>query len=255
MITLKQLYSFLTKTFPLKFQEEWDESGIKQFNKSNQVINKVAICLDPSLTNINQAIKSNVDLIISHHPIFTNNKEIKLNSTDKKTLSLLKKHKISLISFHTNVDNNPIGLNYFLSKTLGFNNIKIKKNAEGSYASSNIQKIKFNDLLKKLKTKLNTYTNKGISNGNKINQIALCSGSSFSVLKKSINSFGKNTCLITGDIKWHDWVYANDLNLNLIDIGHDAEKFFIELIVKTIKVKIPLSKIIKINTNIGFIKN
>jgi putative NIF3 family GTP cyclohydrolase 1 type 2 len=48
--------------------------------------------------------------------------------------------------------------------------------------------------------------------------------------------------LITGDVKWHDWVFAKNSGFNVMDAGHDIENVFIDIIfgmlvdkVKTIK--------------------
>jgi putative NIF3 family GTP cyclohydrolase 1 type 2 len=50
------------------------------------------------------------------------------------------------------------------------------------------------------------------------------------VLKPDLETFSKNSLIVTGDIKWHDWNLVNDLKINTLDIGHDVEKYFNDLI-------------------------
>ena len=231
MITLRKLYRTLTKRFNLKLQEKWDQCGIKRYSSWDKTINKVIVCLDCNLQVVDEAIKGKYDVIISHHPIFTKSKNISTSSIDLQILKKLNRHKIDLISLHTCVDNNEFGLNHYLVKMLSLHNLTYVKNSKGSYYIGHFSKpFKFDDVLHVIYQTFKTLNIRYIQNTSTINSIILCSGSGFSVLKPDLETFSKNSLIVTGDIKWHDWNLVNDLKINTLDIGHDVEKYFNDLI-------------------------
>ena len=236
MITLKKLYKSLTKRFNLKLQEKWDQCGIKRCGSWDKIVNKVIVCLDCNMQVIKEAIKGKYDVIISHHPIFTKNKNISASPIDLKILKELSKNKIDLISLHTCVDNNEFGLNHYLVKTLNLHNLTYVKDAEGSYYIGHLSKsFRFDDLLQIINKTFKTLNVRYIKKTNVINTIVFCSGSGFSVLKPDLETFDKNLLIVTGDIKWHDWILVNDLKISTLDIGHDVEKYFNDLISEYLK--------------------
>ncbi|MBQ2349638.1 MAG: Nif3-like dinuclear metal center hexameric protein, partial [Mycoplasma sp.] len=79
----------------------------------------------------------------------------------------------------------------------------------------------------------------------KIDTVILSCGAGFSLLKPDLLNFDKNALIITGDIKWHDWILLNDLNINGLDVGHELEKYFINLIKEFLNKKFSELKIIK----------
>ena len=243
MITLKKIYRYLIKLFPLKYQEKWDKSGIIRNFDWDIKIDKILICLDCTKNIIRFAKTKNIKLVISHHPIFNKN-----NIIDESNIKLLKKLKISLISLHTNVDNHPLGLNYYLSNLLNFKNtFQVQMDDCGSLYVGNLKNKKnTHDTIKLICEKLNiTHHVKYVGNNTIIERAIICSGAGFDVIKNALNYYDTRTILITGDIKWHDWLYADQLKLNLLDIGHDVEKHFIELIYKNLQKIFPCLKIYK----------
>lgn len=229
-LTHKEIISYLTNKFPLNLAEKWDESGLKKFTSINDKLSKVLLCLDVTNEVISYALKQKIKLIISHHPIFIKSKEIKTNLIDLKNLNLLKKSKINLLSFHTNVDNNKYGLNYYLAKVLNLGKLQQLRNSEGSYYKVILNKnMNHKDLVKFINKKFQTIKLSYIPSNDLIKSIYICSGAGFSIFK-NISYLSKYDLLITGDVKWHDWIYISQSKYHVIDVGHDLEKFFIDLI-------------------------
>lgn len=248
MITLKKLYRTLTNKFNLKLQEEWDQSGIRRFSSWEKHVNKILLCLDCTNRTIDEAIKTSCDVIISHHPIFTGSNEIKEHHNTKQILNRLKKNKISLISLHTCIDANEYGLNWYLIKMLKLKNIsciKMPNNSIKYYIGCFKQPLAFNNAINLINQTFKTNSIKYLRKTKKISTIVLSCGAGFSVLKPDLNNFDKNALIITGDIKWHDWILLDDLEINGLDVGHDLEKYFINLINEFLIDKIPRLKIIK----------
>ncbi len=233
MVTLKNLYNTLIDKFSLNLQAEWDQSGIRRFNPWDKKIDKVLLCLDCNEEVINLAIKFKYHVIISHHPIFVNSSEIENQCNTNLILNKLQEHKISLISLHTCVDNNEYGLNFYLIKMLKLNNILCIKNPniDALYYIGCFRKpLKFNNAINFINKTFKTSSIKFLKKTNIIDSIILSCGSGFSILKSDLKNFSKNSLIITGDIKWHEWILLDDLKINAIDVGHDLEKYFIDLI-------------------------
>ena len=248
MITLKKIYKTLTNKFSLKLQDEWDQSGIRRFCSWDKNISKVLICLDCNEKVINFAIKSGYDVIISHHPIFINSNEIEDQCNSISLLNKLKKHKISLISLHTCVDFNEYGLNYYLIKILKLKNISCIKNANNKvlyYIGSFNKKMEFSNAINFINEIFKTGNIKFLKKSKTIDSVILSCGAGFSNLKNDLKNFSKNSLIVTGDIKWHDWILLDDLSINGLDVGHDLEKYFIDLICEILLDKLSMLKITK----------
>ena len=54
---------------PLELQESWDNSGW-QIDLGKKDANKILLALTVTEDIVNQAVKNNCDLVISHHPLF-----------------------------------------------------------------------------------------------------------------------------------------------------------------------------------------
>ena len=64
----KKLIRKLWKLFPIKIAKKYHDYVGLMVSKLREETNKIIICLDVSPTVIDEAIKNDVDLIISHHP-------------------------------------------------------------------------------------------------------------------------------------------------------------------------------------------
>jgi putative NIF3 family GTP cyclohydrolase 1 type 2 len=48
-------------------------------------------------------------------------------------------------------------------------------------------------------------------------------------------------------VKWHDWIFAKNAGFNVMDVGHDIENVFIEVIFKML---VDFTKTIKLPSNL-----
>lgn len=231
-MNLQELHKKVIKKYPLTLQEKWDVSGIVVPFAKNEPITGVLICLDVNSESIEFASTNNINVIISHHPIFVKNKEGKIDKDVVTTIEKLKKNKIALLSYHTNVDNSQYGLSYHVAKELGLSNIKAIGNTgivTGSLRfpyrprvlsavlikSFDLNKVMFNEDLQS-------------------KHLAICAGAGFSILKENLTKLPKIDLYITGDVKWHDWQYAKEHKMNVMDVGHDLENIFINAMMSVV---------------------
>ena len=126
----------------IKYFEEWapkgvawenDNIGLQVGNPENRVAN-IMLSLELDEKVLEQAIKKNCNLIITHHPfIFTPIKNLNFSNNRKaKLIEKLIQEKISLYSAHTNLDFTKGGVSFELAKKLGMKNIQFLVNQESN---------------------------------------------------------------------------------------------------------------------------
>ena len=97
MSTVKDIYSFLDSVAPFSASAPWDNTGLSVGDLTKNV-KKVMLSLDVTGDVIDEALKKNVDLVITHHPlIFDPVKSVTADTLLYKAVA----SGISFISSHT----------------------------------------------------------------------------------------------------------------------------------------------------------
>jgi dinuclear metal center protein, YbgI/SA1388 family len=243
-----KIIDVLNKIAPESFALEWDNVGLLVGDKNNE-INKIIIGLDLTNEIINQAIKSNVNMIITHHPIFFKGIKKITDSPESKRVIRLIKHNICHYAAHTNLDICQTGTNFALFNLLELENMQGLEDLKYGFMGRVGQlknKMMLENFANFIKNKLglekiNFYGDKNAM----IKKVALCTGSASNYVYFLLAK--KNNCdvYLTGDIKYHDALLALDLNLNLIDVTHHAsEKIFAPVLKNEINKYLPNMQII-----------
>lgn len=231
-MVVEQLLSYLNKLFPLDLQESYDNSGA-QFCIKDKIFSNILIALDVDEQLVDYAVKTEYDLIITHHPLlFKPLSKITLASYQERILYKLIKHDISLLSLHTNLDKcywmKPASLLNLqdISPLIADDSGQIGFGVVGF-----LQKpAMFIDLLSMIKSKFKCeYL---LYNGDLdkiIENIGIMPGSGGSLVSDIINR--DIDLYVTGDIKYHDAFEARSSGLKFVDIGHFcSEKIFLEFL-------------------------
>jgi dinuclear metal center YbgI/SA1388 family protein len=237
VMILKDIINILEKKYPKYLAEEWDNVGLL-IGDEKKDIQKIQISLDITENAVENAIKNNVDLIISHHPfIFSGIKQINTNTILGDKIIKLIKNDIAVYSMHTNLDAAKYGLNDFICKKLGVEKSKIV-----SEDIVNLYKIKFEyneKILKKLE-KYNFYNQKNnvqtieifdtIENINKVVSLLNSVGITYELLKLE-NKLKLNTGLgriynLKEEVKLLDYieVIKEKLNINNVRLVYNENK-------------------------------
>ncbi len=117
--SVKDIEEALFEWAPRSLAEEWDNVGLQCGDPDNPV-KRVAICLDITPSSLSFALKTNSDLVISHHPlIFKPLSCLNLKDYTARLLAGFLRHDISVISMHTNLDSCQGGVNDKLCELLG----------------------------------------------------------------------------------------------------------------------------------------
>lgn len=124
---IKDIISAIETKAGLSLQEDYDNSGLIYGNPTDEV-QKVLVSVDCTEEVIDEAIKENCNMVVSHHPlIFGGLKKITGKNFVERTLIKAIKNNISIYAAHTNLDNCFGGVNFKIAKKMGLKNVKILK--------------------------------------------------------------------------------------------------------------------------------
>lgn len=208
---------------PPETAEKWDCSGWL-VETSKQEVHKVMLALTVTKDIVEQARKSNCDMIISHHPLF----EVPINFKD-----------LDIYCAHTNMDLAQGGTTDTLIKTLEKYGLPVN------------EIIKDVDFVRYVKTDINLenllpifaqitpnfrYVNN--PNTNTYKKLAFCAGSGAEFIQEAYQNGADG--FITGDLKFHK---ALDSQISIFDLGHfDTEIMILDVFKSLIGDEIPVLK-------------
>ena len=240
---LKELTDHLEKWAPLNSAEEFDNVGLLVGDHEN-IINKALITIDTTEGIIDEAIDNNCDTIITFHPIIFNSlKKIANKSYVERVVSKAIKNNINIYAIHTNLDNNPKGVNFKICEKLSLINTSfLIPKSEKRFGMGMIGEIeeeldetKFLNFVKK-RMNIKQIKHSPLI-GKKIKKVAVLGGSGSFAIDDAIKL--NADCFITADLKYHDYFKA-DKKILLTDIGHyESEQYTKELILEFLNKKIP----------------
>ena len=92
----------------------------------NNNIDKALITIDATEDVIDEAINQNCNLVITFHPIiFSGIKQITEKTYVERVVEKAIKNDINIYAVHTNLDNNPKGVNYKIAERLSLKNTSL----------------------------------------------------------------------------------------------------------------------------------
>lgn len=233
---LGEIYSFLNELSPFELQESWDNSGLIVGDMDADV-RKVYLSLEPTLEVLGDIDPNS--LLITHHPlIFSPLKRLDFGDITAQALRLAVQKNISIVAMHTNYDKTHLN-EYFAAAVMGFGSIK----KDGFLVYADVD-MSFEELVGLVKGRLGLQNANCVQRNGKIQRVAIVTGSGASFLSK-IDA----DCLITGDVKYHDAIFAMEKNIGVIDATHYAtEAVFTASIYENLKI-LPIKAIITNSKN------
>lgn len=224
MAKCKDVIEFIEKLAPVSLAEEWDNVGLMVGN-ANMPLKKVLLALDIDDKVIDEAIKKEADIIITHHPfIFESIKNVTSETaTGRRTIKLIK-NDIAVYSAHTNLDIAKRGTNGVLAEILGLKNIGplIEYGEDSLGRTGELEKeMSFIDFAEYIKKKIGLKNITITGDKNKIiRKAGLCTGQAAG--KEYMLTAKEKGCdvYITGDLRYHEAQFANNIDLCAADITH-----------------------------------
>jgi dinuclear metal center YbgI/SA1388 family protein len=242
MATANDILSLLNIIAPFEISEDWDNSGL-QVGNLEWGVKTILIGLDITLPLLEFAIQIKADLVLSHHPLLMKpEKIIDFNLMPGKAIEISAKHKICIVSAHTNLDKAKNGLNDYFASKIGIKNTKplLPENKKGDdyFEGTGIGRVgrikeknlKLSDVVNTIKAKLDLPFIRVTGDINMpISAIAVCTGSGGSLVNEFLDS--NADLYITGDMKYHDARKIEESSKALIDVGHfGSEHIAVELL-------------------------
>lgn len=122
---LSQLTAYLETIAPPAYQEDYDNSGLI-VGHPDQDIQQVLISLDCIEAVVDEAIATNCQVIVSHHPIvFKGLKRFNGKTYVERVVEKAIRHNIALYAIHTNLDSVLTGVNAKICEIIGLDNTRI----------------------------------------------------------------------------------------------------------------------------------
>ena len=132
MTTVKNIIHELESTFPLEWQESYDNSGL-QLGSLSAPVTGILYALECTEEIVQEAIEKDLNLIVVHHPlIFKSLKRITTDSTIGRIVSLCVQKQINVYAAHTNLDNHIEGVNGKIADKLGLTQRKVLSEKTGN---------------------------------------------------------------------------------------------------------------------------
>jgi len=122
---VKSICELIEEVAPLSLQESYDNAGLLVGN-SQMEVTSVLVCIDITEEVIEEAIKKNCNLIISHHPlIFSELKRLTGQNEVQRCVAKAIKNDLAIYAAHTNLDNVLQGVNGKIAEKIGLVNTRI----------------------------------------------------------------------------------------------------------------------------------
>lgn len=221
-MNVQKIYELIDDIAPFDTQMDFDNAGLL-VGDPQQKVKKALLAMDCTPQVIAEAIEVDAQLIITHHPVIWN--PMKQVTADSLVYQLIR-NNISVISAHTNLDVSPVGVNEYLARVLGLENIEplevFSSDEDSIYALGRVGKLPHalssQQLAQRVDDLLDCHGLRYTGDAEEITRVAVCGGSGGSMVSKAIEAGAQ--ALVTGDIKHDIFLSAAQAGLTLIDAGH-----------------------------------
>jgi dinuclear metal center YbgI/SA1388 family protein len=226
MPKVKEIVSYFEALIPPEMKMDFDNVGLLVGINETEVKTAV-VALDITDDVIDEAICANAQIILSHHPMYFELKQVNDSSLVGGKIVKMLRNGISGFCQHTNLDSAQGGVNDALAEKLG---VIVEGCLEGPFFTSDGREYGmgryghlpspalFTDYLSTVKSVLDAESLRYHFAGKPVSRVALCGGSGGNFIEDAVR-LGCDT-LVTADVKYDRFLAAKELKLNLIDADH-----------------------------------
>ena len=228
----RDIMKVIEATYPKHAALEWDNVGLL-VGRTEKEVKKIYVALDATDAVIERAVASNVDMLITHHPLlFSPLKKITDEHFIGSRVVKLLQHDISYYAMHTNYD--VCGMADISAAILGLDGAETlevtdKESMEGIGRVGDLSSpMSLQECGEFIKEKFQLESVKVFGDlSSAVQRVAICPGSGKGMTELALE---KNAdVLVTGDIGHHEGIDAVAQGLAIIDAGHyGLEHIFIE---------------------------
>lgn len=213
MIAAREIMNYINEIAPFSTAMSFDNSGLL-IGDTEQTSETVLLALDVTSEVIEEAVDSGAKIIISHHPVIFN----PLKSIEKNSIPyLVVKNDITVISAHTNLDIAEAGVNNTLADYVGV----VSENGTDSECLliGELEKeISSEEFAYRIKSALSCRGLRYSKRNGTIKRVGISCGAGGSNIFAAESAGAE--AFVTGEIKHHEILFANEKNIAVFDIGH-----------------------------------
>lgn len=246
MITKRDIINALEIVAPLNLQESYDNSGVQIADTSGKC-SGVMICVDVTPGIIDEAVRKNCNLIVTHHPLmFRPVKSIQQRNRVEQSIMAAIRAGIDIYSCHTSIDNAPSGrsVSHQMARMLNLSDIKTLVPIDSDGAGSGIiaelpRPMTVSQVVELIKTTFHSPVARcaPAPDSTLITRIALCGGAGADFIPQAIAQGAR--LYLTSDCK-HNHFIDHRQQIFLVDIGHfESEECTKEIFYQIISEKFP----------------
>lgn len=229
-VKLSELLLVFESVWPQSGADEWDQVGLAS-GSMDQKINRVLLCVDPTLAVLQEAKAKKCQLVVSHHPLFLEGVHTVAEGELKGDIvSFAITNSIALFSAHTNADIVPGGVSDVLASKIGLKNCVPLVATTGDCGHGRIGTLDKALTVAELAQRINEILPASFApirvagdSAKVVSKIAVVGGSGASFLPDAISAGAE--VFVTSDLKHHvslDAVSDQATDIALIDISHFA---------------------------------
>jgi dinuclear metal center YbgI/SA1388 family protein len=222
------IIQFMEQLAPKHYAFANDSIGL-QLGTLNKPVSQVLVALDVTPDVVSEAIEMQAELIIAHHAImYRPIKHLRLDLPAGQLYESLIKNDIAVYIAHTNLDVAKDGVNDILAAMVGLEQLAYLQETNDDQGIGRVGKLPepqlLSDFVKVVKTAYDVPAVRIVGDPNRlIRKVAVLGGSGRDYVKAAM--FAGADVLITGDIDYHTAHDALVAGMNIIDAGHNIEKW------------------------------
>lgn len=219
MPTVHEIEQALYDWAPRELAMDWDNVGLLVGSGAAEV-RRVLVALDVTEWVADEAVERGAELIVAHHPVINCRwhevQAVVDDNAQGRTLAKLIRNGVSAICMHTNLDAADGGVNEVLARALGLRELSPLNEEKIGRVGTLEREIRLEEFLSVVIKSLNAKGLRYRDGGRPVRRVAVGGGACGEYIDQAL-ARGCDT-FVTGDLKYHDFLDAN--GLNLIDAGH-----------------------------------
>lgn len=225
MVRVQDVCAFLEQFAPGKLAETWDNIGLL-LGRGIAPVRRIMTCLTLTQAVADEAVNSDVQLIVTHHPIlFRGTKRLTDQTAEGRTVLTLIENGVAVFSPHTAYDSAGQGINQQLAELLGMQSIEpIRASRElpglgaGRWGVLETVEPVSEFLGKVMEVTGATFLQTTLAGPEKVQRVAIACGAASEFLEDAVRC-GCDT-FVTGEARFHSILEAQAAGVNLILTGH-----------------------------------
>ena len=226
MPTVREIEEYLFHLAPQETAMDWDNVGCLVGNPEGEV-RRVLTALDVTEDVAREAVEWECQLIAAHHPLMNCRwrpvQSVRADDFQGRLLTYLVKNDVSAICMHTNLDRAPGGVNDTLAaalrETAGLSGGEDLPGADGFCKMGTLpEPMPLEQFVRCVGEALGCSGLRYADGGRMVQRVATGGGACGEYVEAALRS-GCDT-FVTADIKYHGFLDAAAMGLNLIDAGH-----------------------------------